>query len=165
MLNIEKEVATMRQMTTEELRKMYLEVFFEATNNRNRQWLIKRIAWRMQANEEGDLSVRARQRAAELANDANLLMNAPGNRRRRKSKIATARSKTATSSAQQLDVLLSGMELQRTYKGKAISVEVLDVGFSYNGEYFKSLTAVAQAITGKHWNGFHFFNLRNGDGK
>ncbi len=165
MLNIEKEVATMRQMTTEELRKMYLEVFSEATNNRNRQWLIKRIAWRMQANEEGDLSVRARQRAAELANDANLLMNAPGKRSRKKSKVATTRSKAATSSTQQVGVLLSGMELQRTYKGKAISVEVLDVGFSYNGEYFKSLTAVAQAITGKHWNGFHFFNLRNGGGK
>ncbi len=165
MLNIEKEAATMRQMTTEELRKMYLEVFSEATNNRNRQWLIKRIAWRMQANEEGDLSVRARQRAAELANDANIRMNPP---RQHKSKTLVdrpTRSKALSARTQQMDFLPSGMKLQRTYKGKAISVEVLDVGFSYNGEYFKSLTAVAQAITGKHWNGFHFFNLRNGGGK
>ncbi len=155
----------MRQLTTDELRKLYSEVFLEATNNRNKQWLIKRIAWRMQANAEGDLSERARQRAAELANDADLLMNPPGNRKSKTSVDASARTKTAIASIEHSDYFPPGMELQRKYKGKHISVEVLDVGFSYNGEYFKSLTAVAQAITGKHWNGFHFFNLRNRGGK
>jgi len=159
MLNIEKEVVNMRQLTTDELRKVYAEVFLEATNNRNKQWLIKRIAWRMQANAEGDLSVRARQRAAELANDADLLMNPPGNRK------AKTSAPTAPANIQHSDYFPPGMKLQREYKGKHISVEVLDVGFSYNGEYFKSLTAVAKAITGKHWNGFHFFNQRNRGGK
>jgi hypothetical protein len=42
------------------------------TDNRNRTWLIRRIAWRLQANSEGGLSDRARARAAELVNDAAL---------------------------------------------------------------------------------------------
>ena len=40
-------------------------------------WLIKRIAWRMQANHEGGLTERARQRARELACDADLRLSAP----------------------------------------------------------------------------------------
>lgn len=82
-------------------------------------------------------------------------MNPPGNR---KSKTSVP---LAPANIQHSDYFPPGMTLQREYKGKTISVKVLDVGFSYNGERFKSLTAVAQAITGKHWNGFHFFNLRN----
>ena len=77
MLNIDKEVARMRQMTVGELREQYAEVFGEGTNARNKQWLIKRIAWRMQANEEGDLSERARRRAMEIANDADIRMMPP----------------------------------------------------------------------------------------
>ena len=40
-------------------------------------WLIKRIAWRMQANHEGALTERARQRARELTCDADLRLSAP----------------------------------------------------------------------------------------
>lgn len=76
-LNIVKEVAAMRKMTVNELREKYGEVFGDGTNARNKDWLVKRIAWRMQANEEGGLSERARRRALELANDADLRTTAP----------------------------------------------------------------------------------------
>jgi hypothetical protein len=46
----------MERMTVNDLRGKYADVFGEGTNGRNKQWLIKRIAWRMQANVEGDLS-------------------------------------------------------------------------------------------------------------
>jgi hypothetical protein len=52
------------------LREQYREVFGEETRSRHRSFLWKQVAWRLQANEQGDLSERARQRAAELANDA-----------------------------------------------------------------------------------------------
>jgi hypothetical protein len=52
-------------------------VFGEATRAGNKSWLIKRIAWRLQALAEGDLSERARQRAKELANDADLRLSPP----------------------------------------------------------------------------------------
>ncbi len=163
MLNIEKEVATMKRMTVDELRKKYAEVFGEQTNGRHKAWLIKRIAWRMQANQEGDLSERARRRAAELANDADIRMTPP-----REPMSSTGASKcevTAPTKIDGSDALLVGMKLQRPYKGKNIAVEVLDNGFSYEGERYKSLTAVAKVVTGKHWNGFHFFNLRKTGGK
>ena len=60
-----------------ELRTRYAEVFGETTQAGHRTWLTKRIAWRLQALAEGDLSGRARRRAAELANDADLRLAPP----------------------------------------------------------------------------------------
>ena len=52
-----------------------------------------------------------------------------------------------------------GTVLLRRYKGHVHQVEVLDSGIFYDGELYKSLSAVAHAITGGHWNGFLFFGL------
>ena len=76
-LNIEQEVAAMRRMSITELREKYESVFGETTTTRHAPCLIRRIAWRMQANELGGLSERARQRARNLADEANLRMTAP----------------------------------------------------------------------------------------
>src|SRR5579871_4587556 len=76
-LNIAKEVATLNRLTTLQLREKFAEVFGERTAANNRTWLVRRIAWRLQANAEGDISQRARQRAAELANDADLRVIPP----------------------------------------------------------------------------------------
>ena len=65
-MNVEKEVAAMERMTVDQLRSKYAEVFQEPTRSRHKQYLIKRIAWRMQANAEGGLSERALRRAMEL---------------------------------------------------------------------------------------------------
>jgi hypothetical protein len=51
--------------------------------------------------------------------------------------------------------------LHRDYKGRPIRVLVLEDGFEYEGQLFNSLTAVANAITGSHVNGFQFFRLRS----
>ena len=64
-------------MTPKELRAKYEEVFEEACRSGHKQWLVKRIIWRLQANAFGDLSERARRRAEELANDADLRLKAP----------------------------------------------------------------------------------------
>ena len=71
-LHIGAEVAALRRMTAAELRRRFTELFGETTHATNKTWLIRRIAWRLQALAEGDLSERARQRAAELARDADL---------------------------------------------------------------------------------------------
>jgi hypothetical protein len=70
--NVGKELAALQRLTVKELRARYAEVFGEETHARNKAWLVKRIAWRLQAVAEGDLSERARQRAGELACDADL---------------------------------------------------------------------------------------------
>ena len=76
-MNVGKEVAALQRMTVTQLRKRYEEVVGEACRSNHKQWLVKRIAWRMQANAEGDLSERASQRALEIANDADLRLKAP----------------------------------------------------------------------------------------
>ncbi|MBU0641353.1 MAG: DUF2924 domain-containing protein [Planctomycetes bacterium] len=76
-LNIGKEIADLKQMSVRELREKYQAVFGEPTRAGNRNWLFKRIAWRIQALAEGDLSERARQRVEFLARDADLRTTAP----------------------------------------------------------------------------------------
>jgi len=161
-LNIAKELAVMERMTPRELQEKYAQVFGEQPRSRNRQWLVKRIAWRLQANEEGDLSERARRRAMELANDADLRGTAP-----RKPKTGDGGGPTKTVAARfsgDTRLPLPGTMLTREYKGRVLHVQVLADGFEYEGEVYKSLTAVAKAITGARWNGYHFFGLRKPGG-
>lgn len=162
MVNIAKEVAAMKRMTVDQLRATYAEVFGETTNGRHKQWLIKRIAWRMQANAEGGLSERARRRAAELADDADLRMTPPKN--------AAGASVVTNSNSGGLgqgngDRRLPppGSVLTRRYKGRTIEATVLRDGFEFEGERYQSLSAIAEAVTGSHWNGFHFFRLNKAE--
>src|SRR5205823_3650307 len=75
--NLTQELAALRRLTPRELRARYAEAFGEQPSTKNRGWLLKRLAWRLQSLAEGDLSQRARQRAAELANDADLRTTPP----------------------------------------------------------------------------------------
>ena len=54
--NVGRAVAALERMTVKQLRQKYAEVFGEETNGHNKAWLVKRIAWRMQARAEGGLS-------------------------------------------------------------------------------------------------------------
>ena len=152
-LNILNEVAGLQRLTIGQLRQRFAELFGEATPASNRTWLIKRIAWRMQALAEGDLSQRARRRAAELAQDADLRLNPP------RSKTTPATSPEPVSVSTPIDQRLPppGTILTRPYKGQQLHVQVLTEGFAYAGTVFLSLSAVAKAITGTHCNGYHFF--------
>ena len=67
---VEYTVAALGRMTVAQLRGKYLELFGEPTRSGNRDFLFKRIAWRVQSLAEGTLSERARRRAEELARDA-----------------------------------------------------------------------------------------------
>jgi hypothetical protein len=71
-LNLARAVAALERLGVAALRRRFAELFGEPTRAGNKTWLVKRLAWRLQALAEGDLSERARQRAAELAQDADL---------------------------------------------------------------------------------------------
>ena len=53
-LNVGKEIAALKRMTVGELRARYAEVFGEETHARNKQWLVKRVIWRLQSMSEGN---------------------------------------------------------------------------------------------------------------
>ena len=150
--NVARELATLQRLTVPQLRLRYAEVFHETTNANNRTWLVKKIAWRLQALAEGDLSERARQRAAELANDADLRANPP------KTMPLPVPIDAAPPRPQADDRLPPhGTVLTRRYKGAVLQVQVRADGFEYQGQVYPSLSAVAKAITGSHCNGFYFF--------
>ena len=52
-----------------------------------------------------------------------------------------------------------GTVLTRVYRGQAYHVVVRDDGFEYDGQIFRSLSAIAKLITGSHWNGLLFFKI------
>ena len=153
-LNVAVELVALERKTVRELQATYAEVVGEDTSSRHKTWLIKRIAWRMQANAEGDLTERARRRALELANDADLRVSAP------RVPVGSGVGYTATSHFPASDRLpMPGAMLTREYRGRTIKVVVLPKGFEFEGEIYRSLSAVAKVITGAHWNCYQFFGL------
>ncbi|MEX1231121.1 MAG: DUF2924 domain-containing protein [Planctomycetaceae bacterium] len=160
-LNVGKEVSALQRMTVKDLKARYAAVFGDETRTGNKAWLVKRIAWRIQAIAEGGLSERARQRANELANDGDIRMTPP----KVKPVELNAEQRTVTTTVKFSDdnrLPLPGTIITREYKGRTIQVRVLQNGFEYEGDVYRSLSAVAKAITGTHTNGFLFFRLNGG---
>ncbi|MFP4217200.1 MAG: DUF2924 domain-containing protein [Phycisphaerae bacterium] len=162
----ETEIHALQQMTTGELADRYAELHGRPCRTRHKAYLIRKIAWRIQANAEGDLSERARRRAAKLADDAEVRVMAP------KTLICPPQhggSATVTRPAPtgigkpSTDPRLPppGSALVREYKGRTHRVVVLEdgKGFEYEGGRYRTLTAVAKRITRTHINGFRFFRL------
>jgi hypothetical protein len=149
------ELAALPQLSVSELRRRYAEVFGETTCAGNRTWLVKRIAWRLQALAQGDLSERARQRASELANDADLRLSPP---RHSATAVAVAPRPNKTSKSRE-GLPPPGTILHRPYKGQVLEVKILEQGCQFEGRVYRSLSAVAKAITGTHCSGFLFFRL------
>jgi hypothetical protein len=151
------EIATLPRLRVSELRAKFAAVFSEPTRSHNKIWLVKRIAWRLQALAEGDLSQRACQRATELVHDADLRLSRP--------RTDLAPSDLAEPPAPTLHVPTDdrlprpGTILTRRYKGRTLQVHVLDHGFRFEDQVYRSLSAVAKAVSGSHCSGHFFFGL------
>jgi len=160
--NLAQEIAALKRMTITELRSKHIEAFGEPTRTGNKAYLIKRIAWRLQANAYGEISDRARRRAEELANDADLRRTAPKIKSHPSDDASGGQTIRPFVHGSRLPMV--GAKLTRIYKGHEIIVEVRPKGFEYEGTIYRSLSAVVTAITGSHWNGYHFFNLQKNGG-
>ncbi len=163
-IDIPRELTAMKNMSAGDLRGKYAELYGEASRSGNRQWLFRRCAWRLQSLAEGGLSERARRRAKELARDADIRVippadlvrpapDRPGHRRQPARKYLRANHDPR--------LPMPGTRIPRPYKGHTCVVEVLSNGFAYDGEFYRSLSAVAHAITGSHWNGYLFFGIQD----
>jgi len=153
-----REMESLRRASMADLRKKYQEVFQEATRCKHREHLFRRIAWRLQALAEGDLTERARGRAQQIAQDGDLRINAP----RDFFTVGGERVQTTgNGNRRQQDrrLPLPGALLSRKWKGRTVLVEVLAKGFRYENRQYASLSAIATAITGTRWNGLTFFGL------
>ena len=154
---VQRELAVLESMTATQLRGRYRELFGEDSRTGNRQWLFRRCAWRVQALAEGDLAeriARIREQSLRVANDADIRTMAP--RISEPNPVAPCQI-TKMVIRQRGRLPPTGTVLERPFKGNTHVVKVLGDGFEYENRIYKSLTAVAHAISGSHWNGFHFF--------
>jgi hypothetical protein len=151
------EIAKLETMTVSKLVEKFESLVGEKCRSRNKRYLMRRIAWRLQANAEGGLSERALKRAAELELDSEVRVTPPREHKRSRVVVTAVESKPV----RDLRLPPNGTMLHREYKDRPIRVLVLDDGFEYEGQLFNSLTAVANSITGSHVNGFQFFRLRS----
>ena len=160
MMNVvHDELSTLEQMSTNELCERYLNLFGQPVRTRHKAYLIRKIAWRIQALAEGDLSERARKRAAELANDADVRVMPPKAATTRPTGDGGQRVVPAPPPPGDPRLPAPGTAIIRQYKGNTIRVVVRTDGFEYEGQRYKTLTAVAKQVTGSHMNGFRFFKL------
>jgi Protein of unknown function (DUF2924) len=147
-------IEELRGLNVSALKKRYRDLLSSESKSSNKQFLFRRIAWRLQANSEGDISERARRRAAEIANDADLRVRAP---RGFISEYGSASDRSPSHRDWRLP--RPGTLLTRRLDDRQIVVKVLEDGFEYQSRHYRSLSAIAREATGTRWNGMAFFGL------
>ena len=160
-------IKQLQRMSVGDLRAKWEEVFDEPARSNNKDYLWKRIAWRIQVNMEGGLSDRAKDRAKELAREADIRLRPPkGAFDDGAGKADPQRIKMAAPSRKRDPRLPApGTIISREYRGQLIQVKVNEDGFEYEGRPYRSLSAISKAITGAHWNGYDFFGLKKRNGQ
>jgi Protein of unknown function (DUF2924) len=137
--SIAAQVAALPKRPTPELKQMWRELFDKEPPGFSRNYLISRLAYRIQELAYGGLKPATRAKLDTLADALdpkaarNRVLNGP----------------------------VVGTELIREWRGVEHKVTVLADGFEWEGRRYKSLSAVARAISGTRWNGWAFFGLRN----
>ena len=138
-------IAVLKTTPTPDLQAQWRELFETEPPRRNRGYLESRIAYRIQELEHGGLAPATVARLEALGDELD-------------GGDATVRKRRVD------DRPVAGTRLIREYQGIEYCVTVLADGFEYQGRPYKSLSAVARAITGTRWNGPLFFGLRNSGG-
>jgi len=152
-------IEELRRLNVVALRRKYHDVFGEESRSSNKEFLFRRIAWRLQANAEGGLSERARHRAAHIADDSDLRTRAP--KEFLPAQVPANVTWTVDRTQPQRDQRLPppGTLLTRRVDDRQIVVKVLDKGFEFETRQYGSLSAIAREVTGTRWNGLLFFGL------
>ncbi|MGC8761951.1 MAG: DUF2924 domain-containing protein, partial [Bryobacteraceae bacterium] len=127
----------------------------------HRQFLFRKIAWRLQAEEERWKPDALHELAHGIARNSPLRNRVVTNVKKRRAGLPPEQTAVATIQPDHDPRLpMPGGLIVKQYKGRTHVVQVLDDGrFSYDDRQFKSLSAIAQEITGTKWNGLLFFGL------
>src|SRR6266481_280183 len=138
---LETEIGQLPALSLLELRNRWKMLFgHSAPKSLRRNFLARAVAYQMQVEAYGGLSVATKRRLREIANavrngDANALLGSSGR-------------------------IKPGTQMIRQWQNTTHTVTALAEGFEWNGRIYKSLSAVANAITGTNWNGFSFFGIK-----
>lgn len=134
-------LAALKAMSVRELKADWAKLFGTEAPNNSRPFLEQRLAYRIQELTFGGLSKPARQLLDALADEVE-------GKKVRKSVISDPRNP------------LIGTRLVREWNGVEHVITVLRDGFDWQGQRYKTLSAIARKITGTQWNGYRFFGLR-----
>ena len=134
-------VAALKTTPTPALKAMWRDLFETEPPPYNRRFLESRLAYRIQELAYGGLKKETIERLEALGEQFD--------------------GDSAKRRAQLHDRPIAGTRLIREWQGVEHSVTVLRDGFEWQGRPYKSLSAVARAITGTRWNGLVFFAIKN----
>ena len=149
-----REIARLKSLPVADLQGEWLRLYGEPSRSRNRDFLWKRLAWRIQELDRGGLSRTASSRIDALAPDGFERARTPA------TPVADDAPAPPRLPVRDSRMPVAGSVITKTYKGRELRVAVRDDGYEYDGVMFASLTAVAKAVTGsKSINGKLFFNL------
>jgi hypothetical protein len=140
------QLAALPEKTPAELKQLWRDLYDREPPSGNKPFLIKRLAYRIQELAYGGLSARAEAKLNVLIEEED-------------------RRVKGLPSLRKGDRPIAGTRLIRQWQGVEHTVTVLDDGFEYQGRSYKSLSAIARAITGTRWNGPLFWGLRNRSAK
>jgi hypothetical protein len=155
--DVPRQLAALDTMTVGELARKFEELYGEPTRSRNKTYLQKRLAWRIQELAEGGLSAQAIRRIQDLGDELPERW-----RQRLANPVPPARAAAAVRPGPEKrpsGLPPVGELLRREYDGEVHEVTVVADGIDYRGRRFRSLSQVAKQITGTHWNGRVFFGL------
>ncbi len=140
-----RRLAALQTLPTAELKRQWRELFGKEPPPWNRAYIQSRLAYRIQELAYGGLKPETRARLETLGEQLD-----GGN--------VVLRRVRADSRP------LAGTRLVREHDGVEHAVTVLPDGFEWEGRPYRSLSAIARAITGTRWNGWAFFGLRQRGG-
>lgn len=145
------EIMALKNAPAEELIKRYKELYNEDTTGTHKTYLWRKIVYKLQEQEHGSLSAKAKERLKALIEEFDPINN-------------KALRPDKPMGGQQVSIKdkrlpIPGTVITKEYKGTNYQVKVLEKGFEYNGKIYKTLSAIAKEISGAHWNGYLFFNL------
>ncbi len=140
-------LAAQKTMSTPELKDLWRELYENEPPAFNRPYLVSRLAYRTQELELGGLKPETVRRLEKLGEELD-----GGDRR--KSRVRADHHRKP----------IAGTRLIREWQGVEHVVTVTADGFEWEGRPYKSLSAIARAITGTRWNGWLFFGLKNRSG-
>jgi hypothetical protein len=137
--DIEGRIIALEALTTADLQIEWRRLYRAMPPTRlSRDLLIRGVAYRVQEQAHGGLSLGTKRRLRSLSEGAD-----------QRGRVAATPGCT----------LKPGTKLVREWHGHAHTVSVLDGGFEYQGERYRSLTRIARRITGVHWSGPLFFGV------
>jgi len=159
--SIAAQVVALTKLSVPELREKWRELFGKEIDQRHKQYLVKRIAWEMQRRHFGqELSPEAQARLHELQEEFRTTPPETWFKGAKHNRAPQTPPPKRPSPVRDPASPKPGTILSRTYRGTKIIVTVRgDREFEWRGEIYRSLSAVAKAVTGSHCSGMAFFGL------